>query len=337
MMIKMKTLAISMSLLTLLFAGVPQLSHAANPSNVDFNTPPSSFDPLTASPDSLKKYGFPEKPSDPNELATWNEHMKHAKNFIAPQLQIVTDHGHYQKPKLDKTTPSATVNSGNWSGYKVEPNLGSAFTKISGDFFVPNVSSSTVDSYECSWVGLGGWNSTHLIQAGTESDLTTHWYGNTTNYYVWTEQLPDQPTEQKVSNFPVSPGDQMYVHIEYATHVDGSGNTVGNTTFYIENLTQSNYTYWVTSSVNAINDYDGSTAEWVDERPTVGGSLPNLAKFGSVNWTNLYAATPSVSSKLGDWGRDQIVMENGSTVLASPNADYNYNNNSFTNYWYSYN
>jgi hypothetical protein len=298
--------------------------------------PPANFDPLTASSEQLQNYGFPKKPSDPKELAVWEDHMKHAKNFIAPQLIENSNRKH--QPPATKTT--ADTYSPSWSGWFVNPNSGSAFTKIAGDFVVPDVSSSTQTAYECSWVGLGGLNDSRLIQAGTESDVSINWLGQkSTNYYVFTEMLPDQPTEQKVANFPVSPGDQMYVHIEYGTHVDSSGHTIGDATFYIEDMSKNNYTYWVTSALNATTDYYGGVAEWIDERPTVGGSLPSLANFRSDTWTNLYAATPSTSQQLSYWSNTPLNMRNPSNysdLLAGP-GPYVSSSNTFTNYWDHYN
>jgi hypothetical protein len=48
------------------------------------NQPPKDFIAVNASEDDLHKYGLPKRPNDPQELAIWNEHMKHAKNFIYP-------------------------------------------------------------------------------------------------------------------------------------------------------------------------------------------------------------------------------------------------------------
>jgi len=40
--------------------------------------------------------------------------------------------------------------------------------------------------------------------------------------------------------------------------------------------------------------FDGGTsAEWVDERPEVGGGYSILANYGSVSWNTCYAATES--------------------------------------------
>jgi len=35
--------------------------------------PPSDFDPLSATPEELEKYGYPPKPTDPERLEDWSE------------------------------------------------------------------------------------------------------------------------------------------------------------------------------------------------------------------------------------------------------------------------
>ncbi|UOF92005.1 hypothetical protein LSG31_07150 [Fodinisporobacter ferrooxydans] len=303
--------------------------------SIHFVAPPATFNPLNAINDELKKYGFPEKPNDPKELSVWKDHMSHAKHFIPPVLKTVvgTTHKTHVKSTSDTYTP-------NWSGWVATPNSGFSFAKIAGDFYATDISSSTVDSHVSSWVGLGGLNNSKLIQAGVEGVATTHWLSSTTTaYYVWTEMLPDQPYEQQISSFPINSGDHLYVHIVYGTHQDSSGNTIGDATFYIENLTQNNYTYYATSTLNATNDYYGGTAEWIDERPTVNGSYSNLAKFGTDTWTNLYAGTPSVSASLGSWANYPLNMRNPNNyndLLAGPGS-YNSASNLFVNYWYNYN
>lgn len=42
-------------------------------------------------------------------------------------------------------------------------------------------------------------------------------------------------------------------------------------------------------ALNANQDYDGATSEWIVERPQVNGSLPLLADFGTVSFSENYA------------------------------------------------
>jgi hypothetical protein len=37
--------------------------------------PPPDFDPLSATPEELDKYGYPPKPTDPEALEVWSEEV----------------------------------------------------------------------------------------------------------------------------------------------------------------------------------------------------------------------------------------------------------------------
>jgi hypothetical protein len=90
--------------------------------------------------------------------------------------------------------------------------------------------------------------------------------------------LPDYQYENKITSFSISPGDFMYVHIEY-----DSTNNCAN--FLVQDLTTNNYSSFC--ALHANNDYrSGPTAEWIVERPTVSGSYTKLANFGSETFTN---------------------------------------------------
>src|SRR6185503_10225868 len=72
----------------------------------------------------------------------------------------------------DTTTPSSaaitTDTSTNWSGYAA---TGGTYTSVTGTWTVPTVSATTAGA-DATWVGIGGINSTDLIQAGTEATVS---------------------------------------------------------------------------------------------------------------------------------------------------------------------
>src|SRR5689334_11284503 len=76
---------------------------------------------------------------------------------------------------------NATESSLNWSGYAV---TGSGITNVHGEWTVPTVN-ATYPGFSSTWVGIGGYSSSDLIQAGTEHDST-----GGTDYYAWYEILP---------------------------------------------------------------------------------------------------------------------------------------------------
>src|SRR5262249_20797493 len=133
------------------------------------------------------------------------------------------------------------------------------------------------------WVGIDGWGSNDVVQDGTDQDTLTAFWIQTSSYDAWVEWYP--LSSQTVSNFPVNPGDRMHV---WTWVTDASGNystkpTVG--WFYMWNESQNVYVY-TSIKLPSGATFSGHSAEWVMERPTVLGSLSNLANYSTAQLTN---------------------------------------------------
>ena len=63
----------------------------------------------------------------------------------------------------------------------------------------------------------------------------------------------------------------------------------GTAYWFVEDLTTGKYTTAPLS--NASSYYDGSSAEWIDERTTFGTTPSPLANYGATHWTEAQAAT----------------------------------------------
>src|SRR5580700_3813435 len=95
-----------------------------------------------------------------------------------------------------------TLRSENWSGYIV---TGEKYSEVAGTWTVPTVTPTSGDRYASDWVGIGGYESGYLIQAGTtEQDTDGHIV-----YNAWTEILPK--SETLIPGFTVRPGDSISV------------------------------------------------------------------------------------------------------------------------------
>ena len=85
---------------------------------------------------------------------------------------------------------------------------------------------------------------------------------------AWTEVLPDQPTEQVITNFPVHPGDSILCYVGF---FDGSSNgqlTQGASFQLINtNPNTSEHTMVQVETLMDLFDAPLSTAEWIVERP----------------------------------------------------------------------
>lgn len=184
-------------------------------------------------------------------------------------------------------------------------------------------------AYSCTWVGIGGYNTPDLVQAGTEQDFyVSQYYTYNSNYYAWFEVYPLE-YQQEISNFPISPGDQIYTDLTYSN---------GTFSYYIEDYTTDLATSGHVNNVS--NYYDGSTAEWIVERTEIGNSLPNLADFNSVTFTNcntnssVYGAHP-----LGWYTNYEVEMTSDGSSSGTPlaNASSLTTSTHFTDYWHNFN
>jgi hypothetical protein len=121
------------------------------------------------------------------------------------------------------------------------------------------VAASRKATYSSDWVGIDGYNNNDLIQTGTESD----YYNGSPHYYAWWEILP--AAETKISSITVKPGDTV--------------------TASIDKVSASSWTITITdgsSSFTTTQTYTGpqTSAEWIEEAPTVGGRIAPLANYG---------------------------------------------------------
>lgn len=232
-------------------------------------------------------------------------------SFAAPSGAAVISH----HPRVgDGPRGNFGWSSSNWSGYAIS---GSGFSAITGSWTVQAVSQTRRSTFSSQWIGIDGFNNSNLIQTGTESDF----YSGSAHYDAWWEILP--AAETVIPSISVSPGDSMSASV-----TRGSG---GSWTITISDATKG-------QSFTTVQSYSGpqTSAEWIEEAPTVGGRIANLANYGqttfdpgTVNGANpgltfaesgimvqkgVQVSTPSVP----DVDSDGFNMEYGSTQPAPP-------------------
>ena len=161
----------------------------------------------------------------------------------------------------------------NWAGYAVTP--GSGITAVTGTFTVP-AAGELPPGFSASWAGIGGFNTTDLIQAGvSENDAIGGTLLGGGQYNAWYEILPaaETPISGCSGNVPscaVSPGDKVTVHIF---------NTSGNN--WTIDLTDANKWSFSKSLTYAST---GSSAEWIQEAPTLAVVQTLPADVGTVTF-----------------------------------------------------
>jgi len=153
-------------------------------------------------------------------------------------------------------THGGTADSLNWSGYAVTP--GSGVTAVSSTFTVPSAG-LVPPGFAATWAGIGGYNTSDLIQAGISEDSlpTNDVFGP--QYSAWYEILPASETSISGctgdSSCTVNPGDQVSVTID---------NVSGNT--WSVSITDAGHWSW---SQDVTYTSSESSAEWILEAPTV--------------------------------------------------------------------
>jgi hypothetical protein len=204
-------------------------------------------------------------------------------------------------PQTDTGTPataaSSASTSSNWSGYSA---TGGSFTSVTGTWTVPTVSATTAGA-DATWVGIGGITSNDLIQAGTQASVS----GSDVAYDAWIEMLP---ASSKSVSLSVNPGDSVTVSITQKSALDWIISMKNNTT---------GGAYNTTVQYRSSN----SSAEWVQEAPSVGRGTVPLDDFGTLKWSGASAVRDGTTLTLGALGSQAITMINGSRqALAVPSV-----------------
>ena len=162
-----------------------------------------------------------------------------------------------------RVSAAATSNAGwassNWSGYA---KTGSSYTGASGAWVVPSVAASRKATYSSQWVGIDGFNNSNLIQTGTEAD----YYNGSAHYGAWWEILP--AAETVIPSITVHPGDHMTASV-----TKGSGTSW---TITISD-TATGQTFSTVQTYSGL----GTSVEWIEEAPSVGGHVATLAQYSS--------------------------------------------------------
>jgi hypothetical protein len=295
-------------------AGVAQNPHKLQPNEHALNlpgattieAPPAGFDPLTASDQDLQYHGFPPRPNqntEPKAYATWVKAMQHSKVRITPTLEQTTIfHGPANitknaKPSAESQaakigSPVSNVSySSNWSGY-VDFSGASSYGSSSYYYLVNTMVVPVAEQafgactggwdWGSEWNGIDGWGSADVLQAGVEFDAYCSGGYRSSYYSAWYEWYPYG--EVRISGFPVAPGDDIFVEVWHTSSTQGYAY-----------LTNYNNNQSVEVGFTAYPGYPlvGNSAEWVIERPSVGGSLANLTNYTMIPFWDSYAYTES--------------------------------------------
>jgi hypothetical protein len=192
--------------------------------------------------------------------------------------------------------------SNNWAGQEA---VGGTYTGVSATWTVPSSSRPrTRLSAHAEWVGVGGAQTSDLIQAGTQAIVTN----GKTRYVAWYETLPDTQRQLPIE---VSAGDTVFVSLK-ETAPD-----VWHLTF-VNRTTGSLYT----TDINYHSSH--SSAEWIIERPLVTKgkkeSYLKLNDFDTITFNQAQAIENGVEKPLATLDTEKILLKgtSSSSVSAVP-------------------
>ena len=237
-------------------------------------------------------------------LAWASEAVAHARaqHTVKPGGVLIPAHKGQVLPLHGGTTASL-----NWSGYAVTP--GSGITAVSSTFVVP-AAGLVPPGFAATWAGIGGYNTSDLIQAGTAEQSAPSNPVVGPQYYAWYELLPDSEIQltgcSGDANCTVTPGDSMSVNIS---------NVSGNT--WSIAVADSGKWSW---SKNVSYSSSESSAEWILEAPTLVAQTV-LAPVGTQHFgpTSTYTAGGATHT-IAQGNPTQIDLGTGVVNEATPSA-----------------
>jgi hypothetical protein len=247
---------------------------------------PNDFEPNRAPQRELAEYGLfvrrPTAEDNPRLQDAWRRSFRRSwlsdrRVFPAP-ITPTSSLRRHTRSRLRQIAPG--FDSDNWAGCVIDGN----WNTVIGSWVVPlvRVPQSTPIDVEggwelATWIGIDGVSTDDVLQTGVSTQVapsgavTTwawyEWFTSPPSGTSWTTFLTEFPyvAEQPI-DFGVSPGDEVTATVQYTTDSDGApaGSILfGNIT------TGENFSVILDPPTGAA--MNGSTAEWVVERPSVIG------------------------------------------------------------------
>jgi hypothetical protein len=161
------------------------------------------------------------------------------------------------------------------------------------------------DWWSVAWIGIDGWGSGDVLQAGTGHHVSRTNGVVTENYFTWYEWFPNNWVE--ISNIPVVPGDAISVMVRYLGITNGIGQGLATLT---------NLTTGISGTVNfsapAGTTLQGDSAEWIMERPKINGNLVDLPEYGHITFSGC-----QTNSVPGSSAQPVNMTDSAGTIMSS--------------------
>jgi hypothetical protein len=317
---------VSALLLAAPLAGTAQIQQQLKPNELATNVagvttiaaPPKGFNPLTASDQDLEYYGFPPRPDQiaaPKAFATWQKAMSASRSRVRPILDVTKNMASPATMQAAAAPPSGNAGpatSPNWAGYVNENGVtaygSSSFYYTIADYDVPNVRQAHCDG---TWdaaitaVGIDGWGSGDVLQAGTIGEAYCSGITRSAYYYAMYEWYPYGWTT--ITSLSVAPGDEMFVEVWNTSSTSGHA--------YVLNISTSQYVIVSFSAPPGVH-LVGNSAEW---GMYLYGGLATRTNYISEYLSNTYAYNFGYSAvDPGSTSSFPVTMVTGMGTIASP-------------------
>lgn len=213
----------------------------------------------------------PDAVSSPDEYALWLDRVSRPITLIPPHSVSWSDISH------SGNVQEGAYTSANWSGYEAHGKKRS-YDGVQGEWGVPSIALAEpgYTTYSSEWVGLDGDGTSDLVQAGSEQDYVDIWPFSYASYSTWTELLPNQPTSQG-TGLGVNNGDDILVSV-YIGDSTGHRNQYGTYGWFSIWDFTSGQGVLISTALSGTY-FNGISAEWIMERPTVGGVYSELSCY----------------------------------------------------------
>jgi hypothetical protein len=175
---------------------------------------------------------------------------------------------------------------------------------------VPGPNAAAHVLYASESVGIDGWGSNDVPQAGTETQITKIWFITARSVYTWWEWFPSG--EVAISNLPVSAAEVLYCLI--------CADTTSHATMYFSDQSQGVGTQFEVTAPRGTT-LSGNVAEWIVERPTVNGSVANLTDYAACSFDECIAGGSGSITNIS--GASLITMSGGGGGALSEPAKEN--------------
>ncbi len=282
------------------------------------------FDPKTAGQAELIRAGLLWKRPDASSPAAFHKAWDHVmsqswlpEKRIIPQFEVQTGKSHrLGKPPVKQT--DGTYTGTMWAGAGTR---GGKWSTVIGYWYIPTVSKppepqGTEGGWNSSsWIGIDGfYDSNDVLQAGIQQHVDASGKATYVAWYEWyappKSNSPGYVWQTNITNFPVSPGQQVYCSVQYTNN-----NTAGYISFANQDTGQH---FSITLAPPPGATFNGQSVEWIMEAPDGGEPTSSLPRFSPVVFTSALACGANNTSANPATG-DILNLTNaaGTTTLTS--------------------